>query len=555
MRRMDAKRRASSALARVLTVVGVAAAAALVLAAAGCRSGKAGSHCNPSGSAPCDEGLLCAADTAGDDVCQVPLGGACDPGADESFCVAPGECFAQGDSGVCGLGEGAACDPATADAQCGPGLSCAEVTGGADPYECFPPVLVEGRVFDAVTDTGIEGAQVIALDDLGSAITDVAVSAADGTYTLEVPAARDMDGAPLPLTFTLRASAADYQTFPGGLRTALPLYTTDAVSMDAGWIIATPPTDIALVPLPAGETGNPSISGTVTSMTRVAGVLVVAESTAGAGYSAVSAADGSYTIFNVPDGDYTVRGYAAGLQLVPVDVTVAGADLTGVDLADSTDPLGSISGTIQIVNPGTGTATSVVLVVASTFDDTFVRGEVPPGLRAPLTGAPSITGAFTIDGVPAGDYVVLAAFENDDLVRDPDPNIAGTQIVTVTMPDPVAGTTVTLATSFKVTGALEVIGPGADGPEGVTDPPTFSWVDDASEDYYSIVVYDSYGNLAWEDPMVPSSAGADVMVTYGGPPLEAGLYYQFRATSWRTPGGMPGPISTTEDLRGVFFLQ
>ena len=43
-------------------------------------------------------------------------------------------------------------------------------------------------------------------------------------------------------------------------------------------------------------------------------------------------------------------------------------------------------------------------------------------------------------------------------------------------------------------------------------------------------------------------------VPYGGP-MEPGMYYQFRATSWRTPGGMPGPISTTEDLRGVFYVD
>jgi hypothetical protein len=538
-------------------IVALAATAALSFPLGGCHSGNAGSRCNASAETPCDDGLVCAADAEGNDTCQVPAGGACDPGANDSHCVAGTTCYPDGDAGRCGIAAGGACDPTIAsDQQCAPGLVCAEVTGGTDPYACFEAVLVEGRVFDATSGTGIEGARVIALDDLAVAVTDVAVSAADGTYTLDLPVARDAMGVPLDATFTLRASAADYQTFPGGIRTALPIDSTDAVEMDAGWILATPPTDIALVPLEPGAQGNPSVSGTVDSSVQSAGVLVVAEPAAGGGgFSDVTDAAGAFTIFNVPDGDYEVRGYAAGVQLTPAPVTVAGADVTGVTLTDSAAALSSISGSLQIVDPGMGTATSVVLVVASTFDDTFVRGDVPPGLRAPVSGPPTITGAWTIDGVPDGSYVVLAAFENDDLVRDPDPNIAGTQIVTVTAPDP-AGTTITLTTSFKVTGALTLLGPGVDAAEAVTDPPTFSWVDDASEDFYDVVVYDSYGNLVWEEPMSPSVTGGDVSVVYGGPALMPGLYYQFRATSWRAPGGgMSGPISTTEDLRGVFFVQ
>ncbi len=155
------------------------------------------------------------------------------------------------------------------------------------------------------------------------------------------------------------------------------------------------------------------------------GVLVVAER-GGKGISAVSDRAGT-TIFNVPDGSYRISGYAAGVQLTPKSAEVSGTDLAGVDLAESADALGSIAGKLEIVNPGDGKTTSVVLVVASTFDDTFVRGETPRGLRTPLKGAPDVAGDFVIEGVPAGNYVVLAAFENDLLVRDPDTNIAGTQ--------------------------------------------------------------------------------------------------------------------------------
>ncbi|MCA9613811.1 MAG: hypothetical protein KC586_13735, partial [Myxococcales bacterium] len=63
-------------------------------------------------------------------------------------------------------------------------------------------------------------------------------------------------------------------------------------------------------------------------------------------------------------------------------------------------------------------------------------------------------------------------------MRDPDTSIAGTDIVFVD----VAGADVTLDTSFKVTEALAVRSPGAEGVETVgAGDPTFTWADDSSE--------------------------------------------------------------------------
>jgi hypothetical protein len=153
--------------------------------------------------------------------------------------------------------------------------------------------------------------------------------------------------------------------------------------------------------------------------------------------------------------------------------------------------------------------------------------------------------------VPNGTYKVLAAFENDDLVRDPDTNIGGTQIVEVT----VAGNAVSLPESFKITEALAVVSPGGgDEPTGIVGIPTLIWADDSSEDYYSVEVFDSSGNIIWSDPDVPGVSGSStVSVVYGGPSLQPGRTYQFRATSWRDSGGEVRPISVTEDLRGVMI--
>jgi hypothetical protein len=126
----------------------------------------------------------------------------------------------------------------------------------------------------------------------------------------------------------------------------------------------------------------------------------------------------------------------------------------------------------------------------------------------------------------------------------------------------------TVDESFKVTEHIDVIGPGRDLPEAVTEAPTLEWDVDSSTAFYTVRVYNAYGDLVWEiydlsgvgdlDALqaanIPPPGTDTVQVLYEGP-LEPGMYYQFRANSWRAPGGNnPSPISGTEDLRGVFFV-
>jgi hypothetical protein len=173
--------------------------------------------------------------------------------------------------------------------------------------------------------------------------------------------------------------------------------------------------------------------------------------------------------------------------------------------------------------------------------------QVPRGLRAF-----PVTGKYSFDQVPAGDYVVLAAFENDELVRDPDTAIGGTAIQHISVAS--AGVDVP---GFKITGALDVVGPGAEGPELVKGAVSFEWADDSSEDGYEVTVVDTFGKEIWKDTEVPRVTGSSsVTLAYGGPALQAG-YYQFRAVSWRSDkkGGGRTYISATEDLKGVFIVE
>ena len=428
---------------------------------------------------------------------------------------------------------------------CGSSLVCDAVVDG-EP-RCALPVRIAGIVLDATTDEPIAGALVQAVDVNGAAVGTSAETDADGRYLLTVPSTRDADGTPTDGTYTLRAQAALYQAFPTAIRPALPMDATTALSEDAGWTSENALTTIALLPLPGDTSQLGTISGVIDA-TLKAGLLVVAEAN-GVGYTGFSDADGSYTIFNAPAGNYTVNAYAAGVQIDATAATVtAGEEITEVDLVESDAPLSTISGSVQIVNAPGGLSTSVVLALESTFVEAAGRGEVPSGLRVG-----GILGVFTITDVPDGNYVVLAAFENDQLVRDPDQTIGGTKTVRIEVPDADGSTDITLPEGFKVTEALAVVTPGADGPEEITTAtPTFEWADDSSEDGYELRVFDAFGDLIWSTEMPSVSGSVTVTYTYDGPALESGMFYQFKATSFRDKNGVRTNISSTEDLKGVF---
>jgi hypothetical protein len=443
-----------------------------------------------------------------------------------------------------GRGSGDVCEPA--GPACDEGLVCEAATDGVS--RCSTPVRIKGTVLALADDSPIEGALVQALDVNGAPVGTSASTDASGAYVLTVPAPRDMDGVPSDGIYTLRVQAQGYQEFPTAIRPALPLDAASATSGDGEWVIDNPLTIVKLIALP----GDVSLLGSIAGAIQAAnpgGILVVAEggATALTGFSDVN---GQYVVFNVPAGSYTLRGYAAGVQISPTTTSLeAGERKTGVNLTGSSQPLSTVSGNIQIVNAPGGSQTSVVLAVESTFVESLGRGSVPPGLRVG-----GVAGTFTINNVPDGRYVVLAAFENDGLVRDPDQTIGGTEIVRIQVPDPSTGNVVSLPEGFKVTAALAVVSPGADGPEQVTSAtPTLQWADDSSEEGYEIVVLDAFGNEMLRDQIGPVSGSSTVSYTYAGPALEAGMFYQFRATSLRDKNGVLTAISSTEDLVGVFY--
>lgn len=460
-----------------------------------------------------------------------------------------------------GVDKGVECNPAydpdmPQGKPCVEGLRCEQIVD-SEVYVCGAEVQIHGQVIDVATGEAIAGALVNGLDRTGAPLGEIAVSDADGRYALQVSAPRNPDGGiAAAAQYTLQAFAGDYQPFPSGIRVALPISAEDAVYDEAlgAEVIENPSTTVGLVPLPADQRGGVTVSGKVLGA-EPGGTFVIAEGPKVAPYG-VADSTGAYTLFNVKAGGVTLRGYRRGLEVSPRMLTVAGEPLTDIDLevsAEGNDKLASVSGSVNIVNAPGGSVTSVVLVPVSVFNINLLRGPVPFGLRAPDPGKdPDISGSFTIPGVPAGTYKVLAAFENDALVRDPDLTIGGTSLQEITV---AAGQDATVAESFKITEALAVVSPGKEVPERVSGTPTFIFANDSSEDYFIVRVFDVYGELFWENPKVPKVAGSgNVEVPYQGPALSKGGYYQFRAISARDKGG-GSAISATEDLRGVFIAD
>lgn len=424
---------------------------------------------------------------------------------------------------------------------CSPGLVCEEVQG-KDPM-CLSPVSFKGKVFDAIDAKPIAGARVVARDANDAAVSPVAITAADGTYTLNVPAKRDAQGKPVPAKLTLRADAAAYQTFPLAPRVALPIDINTATGEPP--VVQNASTDIALLAL-ADASGLGSIAGKVVIDGGLdlnpAGALVVA-----GGSTGVVDFKGNFVVFNVAAASgIDVRAYAAGLQVEPAAVDVAaGKETAGVELHVKSAATAKVSGSVNVVNGNGFSMTSVVLALKDTFVPDAARGEVPKGLRVG-----NVTGAYEFVGVPDGRYVILAAFENDGLVRDPDISIGGTSILDIT----VSGGANVTPDGFKITGALTTESPGKDAIDEVTGTPSFVWGDDSSEDHYEVRVFDAFGKKVWENLAVPGVSGdKTVTAVYGGPALLPGMIYQFRATSIGKSDDIP--ISATEDLRGVFVYR
>jgi hypothetical protein len=451
---------------------------------------------------------------------------------------------------ACGSNDKTKCDP-VAQTGCGSGQVCEAVQSGTPA--CFAPVLVLGTVADLSTGALLNGAHVVALDPNGAPLSTVAVTANNGTtngaYELKVPATRDAAGKPVQASLTLRADEQGYQTFPGGVRTALPIELSGATLVGGSWVASGSLTALKLAPL--ASAGTTFIHGSVAKAPSGAGRLVVAEPVGGGtGMTGVADEAGNYSIFNLTPGTaYVVTAYTKGANYTPVTTSaLAAGDNAVAALALGSGTGAPLAGGL-IFNNGAGSNIQVTLVVQSTYVPSLDRGESPPGLT--IQGGAS---GYAFDGVPDGKYVVLAAFGLDGDVRD----VSGTGNTAAPQVTIQSGAVVGTPPGFKIIPAVDLLSIGGTTVSatpvvltGATAPtPTFVWQPgsvDASADHYRVDVFDSFGTTVFTTTVLNSTTS----VAYAGPTLQAGMYYQLRISALKAAS----QLSQTEDVAGVFTWQ
>ncbi len=461
------------------------------------------------------------------------------------------------------------CNPAGASS-CLSGQVCEPVSGGGTV--CAAPVQLSGKVFDLATINGIANARVVALDPNQAPLAPASITDVNGNYTITVPATRTSSGSPTG-SVTLRADAAGYQTFPSGLRVAIPVDLSTA-TLTSGTYKVTIATNIGLAALPAGNYA--ALHGTVAAAPAKGGILVVAApATGGTGVSGFADQSGAYYVYNLPVAgggtSWTIQPYAQGANYAPsvtLPLTLMPGDDKAVNFTVSSTAPYTLTGTVQFTgqNLPTYPQTSVILVVKSTYEPILHRGWAPPGLRDGnvTTTSPS----FTISGVPDGDYLVLAAFENDGMVQDPGQGSTGLYEAVV------SGGALTVVflngtlqsnklIAFKVTGAVSLAAPFTGTYDSAPWPassnaPTFDWVAYPSTVQYDVEVIDQLGNIACQKTGIPGNT-VPLAFTWSTSDCSAataasGAWYQFVVKAYQNGTSGLALASFSEDLKGVFYL-
>ena len=172
-------------------------------------------------------------------------------------------------------------------------------------------------------------------------------------------------------------------------------------------------------------TGNGSISGTVTREddgSPVAGAWIYAFSQDNPlsllKFFTTSGTDGSYSFVNLPDGNYTIyvqaQGYLpefyddASMPAQATRIEIQGGNaVTGIDLALVEG--GSISGVVRGPS-GEGLAGIKVAALPADFQPSLQHLAASPHFQYAVSDS---SGAYTISGLPVGDYKVGAALESE----------------------------------------------------------------------------------------------------------------------------------------------
>ena len=296
------------------------------------------------------------------------------------------------------------------------------------------------------------------------------------------------------------------------------------------------------------------IEGTVTP--NLSGFLIVATSAGmNTEYHTYSGPDGYFVLFNVPYNSYEVDAIKSGYQ---------STNQPQVNLSS-----GSSSATVQInVNQITGstlTGKVTFLAAQNSIVDISLLDKISHSVVNGLTAMIDTSRNYTINNIPAGEYVAWASYENDDYVMDPDWIFKNPGALNVSFT-----TDTSKVRDFSVTGAINIVSPT--NPANSITPaladsvvPTFHWNAYPQTKEYIIEVRDINGNLIWggftasgeiRHAQIPKEWNS-VEFNFDGSALmqlQPGNIYQWRLYSDdEATAGVQTLLSASEDLLGLFI--
>ena len=424
--------------------------------------------------------------------------------------------------------------------------------GGSSP----PPAgTLKLTIVDAESATeplsGVFGASVLLLDEAGDPIATYS-SDADGVV---------MQADLTPGSYQIKVSAQGFNPSPAPRVPPFPVVVVDDQT-----------TTVTIELFPLASTTLGAISGTIsdTGGNPVAGALVIA-AVGDEEYTSISADDGSYILYNVAEGAADVTALIQGLNFPTLSAVavIATATTPDQDVAAESEATASISGTLQPVAVGSLSASADVTLI-----DRVTR-EVIPGMRVFTDDAD----AYTMSGLPDGNFEIIASLLNDGIVIDPDESVTqGDPLVTVSAGVVSPGDVI----DFKVTGAVEVDNPPTPVDNVIPEfslaaGVVFEWHSASSYSSlkaYAIEVVNESGDTVWGgfdgsglpvtgSPLVEVAKASNITLAYNddgnGAPLEVGRYYQIRiyalddvtTVSADYPQGYK-LLSVTENLNGIF---
>jgi hypothetical protein len=291
---------------------------------------------------------------------------------------------------------------------------------------------------------------------------------------------------------------------------------------------------------------------------RIEGILIKASEGGGGHYSTYTGPDGYYILFNVPYGSYALTASKTGYRsdsLYQVSVSQPNQSVVQDIIIKQVTGAG-LSGSVTFLAVNNG-------IVDVSLLDRQTKSAVN-GLASKINESR----LYSLTGIPKGEYLAWASFENDGYVMDPDwiyKNPSGLN-VSFTSDSGIQ------SLNFSVTGAISLLSPTNPANSIVpavvdTTVPLFNWIAYPQTKEYIIEVRDINGNLIWggynSDGTIRHTAIAkentSIRFNFDGSasaPLKKGEIYQWKLYSDdNLVPNIQKLLSSSEDLMGLFIMK